>query len=287
MSIGCLMIATNLPDRLLQTMRAILSVDRANSIHPILDKKILSIDLQPGIQGCEDDLRRNAELRGWEVVVAPCTGYRAMINNISRGLKLLTNVDILFYCEDHIIVDRLPSRRDIDVLVGGGRFGWINFNTHIYEENLLNLPTYVAPPGRDSKMEYINDLDNWISSPDGDDYLVKKPSIRDEYFLNFPAALAPRMIFEALLQYGMQHYSNIGIEIGFTRAWFDLGWSQIKEVGIYTKPGTIDRIPFASFGELHAQACIQFRNNNPDMLHESIVPHAVIPQDKNQRRSFF
>lgn len=283
MTVGCLVITTNLPHRLCRTLALLKSVDLVN--RGLFSTKVLSVDLQADVRGCEDLLRQYGDENGWKVIQAPCTGERAMIHNILRGLQCIKE-DILFYCEDHILVDSLPSLHEVENMIGGGYVSWVNFNTHILEENLLGIPEFVEPPGRDERMAFINDPSNWCAA-EGHDYLIKETHIRDEYFLNFPAALAPRKVFAELLAYGMEHYSGVGIEIGFTQAWFDLGWDHIKQVAIITKPLTLDCIPFTSFGRLHQQACIQFRNNNPEMLHSSVVVHQTTPEDRSQRRSFF
>lgn len=290
MSVGCLVITTNLPHRLERTTALLNSIEVSNRF--LLDQKVLSIDLQPGIEGCEAHLRKTYEPLGWEVIQAECTGHRAMLYNIMRGLSVL-KTELLFYCEDHILVERLPTKDDLYYVMDREDVTWINFNTHIHQENLLGIPGYVEPPGREEKMAFINTwrdpdgMPHWYKAPSGDTYLVKNRCIRDEYYLNFPAAMAPRRVFASLLNYGMANYSDIGIEIGFTRAWFDMGWDKLGQVAVYTKPGTTDKIPFQSFGELHQQACIRFRNNDPSMLHDSVVAHVTMPEEKSQRRSFF
>lgn len=290
MSIGCLVITTNLPHRLNRTVALLESIDQHGPC--LFQKKVLSIDLQPDIEGCEDALRSMFEPKGWMVVQAPCTGERAMLHNIQRGLMHL-DTDLLFYCEDHIIVERLPSENDLHYVMDREMVQWINFNTHVHQENLLGIEGYVDPPGREVKMAYINSLrsndgmPHWYRAPSGDEYLIKEDCIRDEYYLNFPAAIASRKVFTELMAYGMEHYSGIGIEIGFTRAWFDLGYDRIGQVAIYVQPGTTVKIPFESFGQLHQQACIRFRNNDPSMLHASVVAHVAMPVNPNQRRSFF
>jgi len=286
MSVGCLVITTNLPHRLGRTIALLNSIDQADNC--FLDNRVLSIDLQPGVEGCENNLRQMYEERGWQVVQGDCTGERAMLNNIQRGLALIEE-DALFYCEDHVIIRRLPRPEDLQFLFGYRDIGWINFNTHIHEENLLGVPNFVESPDREDKLAYINCSNHWlrVGPPTGDHYLVKKPQIKDEYYLNFPAAIAPRRIFAELLKYGLENYSGVGIEIGFTRAWFDTHQDERTDAAIYTLPKTSDQIPFKTFRDLHNCACMRFRNNDPEMLHGSIVQHGVIPQSKTQRRSFF
>jgi hypothetical protein len=288
--IGCLVITTNLPHRLQRTVALLESIENADRY--LLDNKVLSIDLQPDIEGCEDQLRSMFEPKGWLVVQAPCTGERAMLNNIQRGLMHITE-DTLLYCEDHIIIDRLPSKNSLWQFMDLEEIGWINFNTHIHQENLLGIEGFVEPPGKEGKLGYVNSLGSsdgmprWYHTDEGEEFLIKETCIRDEYFLNFPAAIAPRKVFTELMAYGMQYYSGVGIEIGFTKAWFDLGFDKIYQVAIYTKPGTIDKLPFDTFSQLHENACIRFRNNDSTMLHDSIVAHQTMPAEKDLRRSFF
>jgi hypothetical protein len=135
-------------------------------------------------------------------------------------------------------------------------------------------------------LEYVNDPHNWIRSNSGD-YLIKQPEIRDEYALCFPAAITRLGLFEAMMTHGMENYSGIGIEIGFTRAYDELQLDYASYPAIYTKSGTVDMLPFDSFQALHQRACMRFRNNDPTMLHDSVVAHENMPKEKGQRRSFF
>lgn len=289
MSIGCLVITTNLPSRIGMTMNLLDSIDQAaygeRGHGKKLNTRVLSIDLQPHMVGCEKELRDMYERRGWFVVEGPCAGERAMLNNIQRGLAYIEE-EFLFYCEDHVVIDSIPPEGTLYDLWNRIGVNWINYNTHVHQENLLNIPGYVEPPGREMKLAYINDPTNWIESDYGD-FLVKQPKIRDEYNLCFPAAITPRKYFEAMMNYGLANYSGIGIEIGFTRAYDDLDLSYASHPAIYTRPGTVDLLPFKTFGELHQRAGMKFRNNDPTMLHDSIVPHVSMPKEPGKRRSFF
>lgn len=285
------MITTDLPHRTEMTIKAMVSVDRAGS--GTFDYKVLSIDRQvPSSQENElavHDLGQAATRLGWAVVTGECTGHRAMLNNIQRGLSYIDQ-DNLFYCEDHVFVEHVPSVRSLDFLTRYTPIRWICYNTHVHQENLLGIPGFVERPDRQQRLDFINDPMNWMEvggEPIGEEFLIKGPPIHDEYHLNFPVAIAPTGVFTDLMQYGLSHYSDIGIEIGFTRAWFDLQYDRNYKVAIITKYGTRKYRPFRSFSQMHECACMRFRNNDPSMIHPSVVPHQSVPQQSNQKRSFF
>lgn len=287
------MITTDLPHRTEMTMRAMREVTTAGEYK--IDNFVLSIDIQPGrIDGYSRTkessveaaiLRSYGESLGWQVITGECTGHRAMLNNIRRGLSLITE-DNLFYCEDHVFIERVPPPEVLCFLFENAHTGWICYNTHVHQENLLNVPGFVESPDRSIRMKYINDSSKWHRFA-GEEFMIKGPQIRDEYYLNFPAAITQTDVFIRLMKYGLKHYSDVGIEIGFTNAWFDLQYDRSQQVAIYVKPGTIALRPFENFKQMHNQACMRFRNNDPSMIHPSVVPHQSCPQQSNHKRSFF
>ena len=293
MSTACLMITTDLPHRTQTTLRAMRDVMAAGQ--KTFDNFVLSIDIQPGrIDGYDLKkesstdaamLRTIGKAAGWKVITGECTGHRAMLNNIQRGLALVDE-DNLFYCEDHVFVERVPSPTVMKYMFEFTPVRWVCYNTHVHQENLLGIPGFVESADRPQRLAFINDETNW-GALGGEEFLVKGSQIMDEYYLNFPVAIAPTEIFEDLMNYGLKHYSDVGIEVGFTRAWFDLQYDRYQQVAIYAKPGTKAFRPFESFKQMHNQACMRFRNNDPSMIHPSVVPHQSVPQQSNQKRSFF
>lgn len=287
MSIGCLMITTNHPDRFEMTLQA---MDSVNKCSHDLDQKILSIDLLPEMSSTQSEYEMSlisaAERWGWQVVIGECTGQRAMVNNICRGLKLV-HTDRLFYCEDHVIIQRIPSEEDLDYASRHFGIGWVCYNTHVHQENLLNVSGFVERPGREARLAFVNDLANWSRTFRGEEFFRKDAPIQDEYYLNFPAVITYTELFTKLLLHGIKEYHGIGIEQGFTKAWFDTKFNRTNCCAIYVQPRTIEALPLASFAALHQRACMRFRNNDPSMLHSSIIPHSVLPTDVKMQRSFF
>ncbi len=284
--INCLMITTNRPDRLWRTMQALETVNY-HGTH--LSKKVLSIDLLPECApGCESELVPAAQLMGWKVVTGKCSGQRAMVNNIYRGFSELEDGgDYVFYCEDHVRIQEIPNEADLEYLRRNRSVEWICYNTHVHQENLLNVPGFIERPGREGRLAFINDSAHWIRTPNGREFLVKDTPIQDEYYLNFPAAITHVSTFSRLLTHACINYHGIGIEIGFTKAWFDTHISEAWTPAIFAESGTITALPLPDFHALHMRARMRFRNNDPSMLHPSIVPHQEIPTDVKQQRSFF
>ncbi len=289
MSIGCLMITTNRPDRLEMTIQA---MDSVNQYGPHLLKKVLSIDVLPECPdiepGYEKTLFAVARKMGWDVVIGQCSGQRAMVNNIWRGLDRFSDSgDYIFYCEDHVRIQDIPYEGDLEYIRRNAAVEWVCYNTHVHQENLLNVPGFIERPGREDRLAFINDPSHWVRTPNGREFLVKGTSILDEYYLNFPAAVTHVSTFRKLLQYACDTYQGVGIEIGFTKAWLDSGMLKFWSPAIFAEPGTVAALPLPDFHALHMRARMRFRNNDPSMLHLSIVPHQSIPADVKMQRSFF
>lgn len=295
MSISCLMITTNRPERLKMTRAALESIEANSgdikSWRCCFKEKVLSIDCLDNVSETNHTLDPLEELiseytgKGWIVTRGGCTGYRGMINNIKRGLEHITS-DKLFYCEDHVVIKQIPHEDFIDSVFESDDVRWICYNTHIVEQNLLGIPNFVEKPdiGGD-KMSYINDKRNYHATDEGV-FLIKGTPLIDEYYLNFPAAIADTKIFRLLLATGCEHYHDIGIELGFTKAWFDCKLADRFEVAIYLSDTILESCS-VDFRSIHYYAQMRFRNNDPSMLHPSINKHGVLPKEKANRNSFF
>jgi hypothetical protein len=263
------------------TCNTIKSIDDAAECQ--FREKILTIDLLPD-EAPEFDAAPFEEA-GWTVICGPCSGYRGMINNIRRGLPLVT-ADSLFYCEDHVHINRVPDETTLNSVRTFG-IEWVCYNTHIEQLNLLNVPGFIEKPDVGGlKTTFVNTCDNYTTFG-SNTFLVKGKALLDEYYLNFPAALTTPRIFKALLDYGCKHYQDIGIEIGFTKAWFDAGFNDKYKVSIYVDSSILNNLGTITFSNIHQYAQMKFRNNDPAMLHASINAHQLMPFDKKKRNSFF
>lgn len=260
MNISCLMITTNVPRRLHLLDQNIQSIERANK--GLLGKKVLSIDLLP--QHSQDiGVFKKYEVMGWELVYGKCSGHRGMLNNILRGLKKLPPTDYIFYVEDDIVIDRLPTKESLD----GFKSEKIGFVC--YGARLVVLKGPSAPKQIPEKTkQFINQKENYKQF--GDDlYLIKKDFLRDNYYLNFPAAIAKDDVFRSIMNHAAKNCSGIGMELGLTKSWFDMGLNKQYDVAIYVRPDTFDHLPM-SLQEFYQMANMQYWHNNESFRHESI-----------------
>lgn len=246
MDVSCLMLATNVPDRMRLVERNIASIEAANN--GLLGTKILSIDILD--QHPKDmSVFRKYENLGWRLVVGKCSGRRGMLNNILRGLGNVPASDFIFYVEDDILIDRLPTKRSLKCADEFG-LGFICFNTHIH---------CLDKPRSPFKEAFINDKKNY-KSLGGELFLVKQPQLKDEYYLNFPSAIVKHNVFTTLFNHASKRCSGIGLEPGMTETWFSIGLSQKYGVGVYVKPDTLSHIPMGLDAFYH-MANMQFWNN--------------------------
>ena len=152
MKISTLLITTTHQDRIHLFENAIQSLEDAG-INDISKEKILSIDILPDHQ-FKPFYYEKYEKLGWKIIIGECCGYRSMIHNIKRGLYHITG-DYIFYCEDDIIVNKIPKEIRANLRYyykNNKKIGFICYNTHIHE-------IYIKP-GDKIKEDYINNLNN-------------------------------------------------------------------------------------------------------------------------------
>ena len=73
-----------------------------------------------------------------DVVMGKCTGYRAMINNLCRGLEHIPDDELVLYCEDHIVLTHVPSLFTLNHLFDDCGIGW---------EFFRNIPDFCRGSG--------------------------------------------------------------------------------------------------------------------------------------------
>ncbi len=259
MSIACMMITTNLKNRLHLLESTVLSIER--KVPGLFDYKIMSVDLFPN--GIHISHFNKYKILGWAIVSGPCSGKRGMINNQKRGLQNM-NTDFVFYAEDDIIIDKIPTKKEWEEISqhttkNGKKIGFICYNTHIHDD-----PN--NPPKE--KVMYINCKANFIRVCNNL-FLMKSPVLKDNYYLNFPVAILPVQVFHEMHKYADDNYRGMGIEVAMTHAWFELHKDKEYDAVIYVKNDTLDRLPL-NLNRFYRTANMQFWNNNPNLRHKSI-----------------
>jgi len=221
----------------------------------------MSVDIVETHPYKEEDFRVYRE-NGWEITSGSCSGRRGMANNMLRGLQRIDG-DLLLYCEDDVVINRIPSREVMeDLFFGPNSVGCVVYNTHAH------CP-WLGKKGEEPKLKYINDRSNYFCSKKStrDLFLVKSEFIKDEYWICFPVAIMKTEVFRSLLNRACT-FSGLGMEPGMTKAWFELGFGKWSVV-MYVKEDTLDSFPI-DFQELYNKANMQFWNNDANLRHPSI-----------------
>ena len=255
MKVTGLVITTTIKSRFNLLSNTIDSIERAGK--GILDQKILSIDIVEGHPFQKKNFERFEKL-GWFLVTGACLGKRGMANNMLRGLNNVDG-DFVLYCEDDVVLHRIPTREHIEDFFGEGKMGAIVYNTHAN-------PPWITK-GVESKVSYINDRSNYFGEEE-DWFLNKGMPIKDEYWICFPCAMMRTITFRGLLDYACSNCLNMGMEPGMTKAWFALGYDKWPVV-MYVKKDIFECFPL-DFQKLYDNANMQFWNNDPDLRHPSI-----------------
>lgn len=260
MDASCLMITTNAPNRLSLLDDNIMSIERTNN--NFLSQKVLSIDLFPEHSVDLRSFKKYEEL-GWDLVSGKCTGHRGMLNNILRGLGRLSPTDYIFYVEDDILIDRLPAKGTIKHL-GSENIGFVCFGARIMVLKGPSAPEVIP----DNKKQFINNTKNYKRF--GKDlFLIKREFLRDNYYLNFPAAIVKDDVFRLLMNHSAKHCAGVGMEIGLTNTWFELNLDKKYDVAIYVRPDTLEHLPI-TLQEFYQMANMQYWHNNKSFRHPSI-----------------
>ena len=255
------MITTNLESRVPLMLNAVKSLKNHEDV---LGQKIMSVDMFP--QG-ELTLNwyRQFESDGWNVLSKKVNTSGSMILNQRNVISAATS-EVVLYMEDDILVNQLPSLRTIqklftEKLVNGKKTGFICFNNHVWSKFHEN-PTHI--------IEFIHNVDNYITV-DGDVFLVKSETIKDKYYLNFPASITTKKLFFELEDYAFIHKVGYGIEQALTGAWFDTKKDQDYAVLISLKREILDDIKSGkkiTILDFYNYANINFWNNDVSLRHE-------------------
>lgn len=259
MSITCMLITTNVTNRLHLLENTVRSIEQCNS--DLFDAKVMSVDILPN--GSTVDYFNRFERRGWTVVSGACAGRNGIVNNQRRGLSHVST-DWVFYTEDDIRINRIPPKlclSEIDQyrLPSGKKIGFICFNTHIDS---------ATDNGSQERKKFVNDPANYITIGH-EQFLVKNYIVRDEYYLNFPVSIVRKPLFDKMHNYAASNCGSQGVEPGLTHAWFGMQLDHEYESLVYVKPDTTDRLP-RSLEQFHDQSNMSFWNNDPSFRHPSI-----------------
>ncbi|HJY98681.1 MAG TPA: hypothetical protein VJ227_03135 [Patescibacteria group bacterium] len=256
------MITTNIRDRLRLVENTVASLKKHEGL---FSQKIMSVDVFP--DGVPLSWFDKFQKQGWKVLSKDVDAAKSMILNQRKAVSA-AETDIILYTEDDILVNYLPKLTTIHKLFGGNIIngkpaGFICFNNHVWTKFKEN-PEHI--------ISFINNLDNYITI-DGDVFLVKNETIKDNYYLNFPVAITSKKLFLELQDYALESKKGSGVEAGMTKAWFDTGKDKEYAVIVSLKPKILTDIKSGkkiTVIDFYNYANINFWNNDATLQHQPI-----------------
>ena len=288
MSIDCIVVTTNIANRLPLLENAIQSIEKSAD-KDLFSKKILSVDIFQG--GKSFDYFEKFSNLGWNVVSQTSN---SLFSNQRNAIKH-TSSDYIFYSEDDIVINKIPSKKTIDSIINKNtsckQMGFICYNTHTYEQYMHekkykfhNLNKISRRRGKTvgvhneereiyNRLLEINNINNFLKIDD-ELFFIKPNSLIDNFFLNFPVAIVKRDIFLKLHEKALDSkYSSYGIETAFTKVWIDLLLHEKFSTAIYVKNNTISNMPLTLTDMIFA-ANMNFWNNDETLRHRSILDNS-------------
>lgn len=259
----CMMITTTVRERYHLQRATVHSIEKA-SIDGQLDQKVMSVDVVDGHSYEPEWFQQYLEL-GWQVIFGPCSGHRGMANNMLRGLQMVTE-NLLFYCEDDVIIQKIPSKKTLDVLFntnyGDCRLGALVYNTHVL------APWVKDEQVKKDRLKYINDRTHYDYIDDSA-ILVKGIELFDEYWICFPAGIFHKHLFHTCLNYAQSACVGMGMEPAMSKAWDELRINENFRTAMYLQEQVKDKMGTLTFQDMYDLAQMRFWNNDESLQHPS------------------
>lgn len=204
MNIDCVLIATNLKNRFEKLKTCSQHLDKFN-----FKNKNLSVDCfnQDSIDDFSD-----FERRGWKILKHERKG---IFGNMVEGVSGL-NSDWIFYCEDDVAVEQIPSSDDMKMIEGlkskGRSVGYISLMFGGMEE------------GRNIKEmhEYLRSSSSYKKTKNNSQIFLRQEKFKNDFFITFPVALFKRDVLIQLIDYINLYKKGIQVEEAFSQAWMEV-----------------------------------------------------------------
>lgn len=200
---SCFVLGTTLKHREQKMLETLISID-VNNFNFI--DKILSID--DFGEGTSINVEEYCRNNNWEILIDEKKG---MVNNQIKALKKIKTEWVL-YCEDDVIVEKLPNIEQIKKLLEKkNNVGIISMTGGGYDSH-------------NNHDEIRKNLINDIVKVDGDIFWYRDPLLRNDWFFEFPTMIVKTQIFKDCIDTSLKIFKNIQIEQSYTKSYFHLNY---------------------------------------------------------------
>jgi len=216
MNMDCVVIGTNLKNRFENLKKCTQFLDKYNFT-------IKNLTIDDFVENTEKNFSSFKE-NGWNVLTHERKG---IFGNLVEGSKNFVS-DWVFYCEDDVSVERIPTNEEIEQIQ--------KFKSDGREIGAILLMFSGMEQGRN-----INELNEYIQSeksykelsPEAKIFL-RQEKFKNDFFINFPVIIFKREVLQQLIEYIKNNKQGVQVEQAFSQAWF--------ETEIYKKYFTVSYI---------------------------------------------
>lgn len=204
LNFSCFVIGTTLVHRVENMLVTLKSIDLNN--FPF-KTKILSLD--DFGEGIREDIKSYTELNNWVILNEPRKG---MVQNQIKALNKI-ETDWVLYCEDDVIVEKLPTIEQIeDLLNKNNKVGIISLTGGGYNDNI-------------NQTKILDNIKkDFIKVGDDDIFWFRDPSLSNAWFFEFPSMFVKTKIFKNCIDTSLNKFKSIQIEQSYTKSYFHLGY---------------------------------------------------------------
>lgn len=216
MNMDCVVIGTNLKNRFENLKKCTEFLDKYNFI-------VKNLTIDDFVENTQQNFS-SFEEKKWNVLIHERKG---IFGNLVEGSKNFVS-DWVFYCEDDVSVERIPTSEEIEQiqkLKSDGR-----------EIGAILLMFSGMEQGRniDELNDYLKSDKSYKELSPETKVFLRQEKFKNDYFITFPVIIFKREILQQLIEYIKNNKKGVQIEQAFSQAWF--------ETEIYKKYFTVSYI---------------------------------------------
>lgn len=199
----CVVIGTNLKNRFENLKKCTEFLDKYNFI-------VKNLTIDDFVENTQQNFS-SFEEKKWNVLIHERKG---IFGNLVEGSKNFVS-DWVFYCEDDVSVERIPTSEEIEQiqkLKSGGR-----------EIGAILLMFSGMEQGRniDELNDYLKSDKSYKELSSETKVFLRQEKFKNDYFINFPVIIFKREVLQHLIEYIKNNKQRVQIEEAFSQSWFE------------------------------------------------------------------